>query len=169
MAPAAGAQPPASNLAVAPKNPLQIPTALIFAVLIVVISIVSAWVKGTFGESGILALSAVVGLTDIDPFVLNIAQGGIAGMSRRELERRGADRGVVEQCRQGGLRRRFRRQAAARRPAIMLLVLSLFGLVAAAHLCRARLASTPSGNETKRPWAPALRTGTAQERPWRAR
>jgi uncharacterized membrane protein (DUF4010 family) len=74
-----------SNLAVAPKNPLQIPTALIFAVLIVVISIISARVKGAFGESGILALSAVVGLTDIDPFVLNIAQGGIGGMTVASL------------------------------------------------------------------------------------
>jgi len=52
-----------TNLAVLPKNPLQIPTALIFAALIVVISIVSAWVRGAFGESGILVLSAVGGAT----------------------------------------------------------------------------------------------------------
>jgi uncharacterized membrane protein (DUF4010 family) len=43
------------------------------------------WVKGAFGESGILVLSAVVGLTDIDPFVLNIAQGGIGGMTVASL------------------------------------------------------------------------------------
>ncbi len=59
------------------KNPLQIPTALVFAVLILVISVITAWMRNTFGEAGIFALAAVVGLTDIDPFVLKIAQGGV--------------------------------------------------------------------------------------------
>ena len=44
------------------------------------ISVVSAWARATFGESGILTIAALVGVTDIDPFVLNIAQGGVAGM-----------------------------------------------------------------------------------------
>src|ERR1017187_478133 len=74
-----------TNLAVLPKNPLQIPAALIFAALIVVISVISAWVHDAFGDSGILVLSAVVAATDIDPFVLNIAQGGIGGMSVASL------------------------------------------------------------------------------------
>ncbi len=85
MAPAAARATPRAISPCRRSNPLQIPAALIFAALIVVISIISAWVKGAFGESGILALSAVVGLTDIDPFVLNIAQGGIAGMSLASL------------------------------------------------------------------------------------
>ncbi len=70
-----------ADLAMAPRNPLQVSTALIFAVLLVVISIVTAWVRGAFGTGGILVLSALVGVTDIDPFVLNIAQGGVTGMS----------------------------------------------------------------------------------------
>jgi uncharacterized membrane protein (DUF4010 family) len=71
----------AGGLAVPPSNPLQIPTALVFAALLVAISVVSAWARGAFGESGILTIAALVGVTDIDPFVLNIAQGGVAGMS----------------------------------------------------------------------------------------
>jgi uncharacterized membrane protein (DUF4010 family) len=119
-----------TNLAVVPKNPLQIPTALIFAVLIVVISVISAWVKGAFGESGILVLSAVVGLTDIDPFVLNIAQGGIAGMTVASL-----CAAVLIAASSNNLAKAAYAVgfggAAARRPAVMLLALSLFGVIAA--------------------------------------
>ena len=119
-----------TNLAVLPKNPLQIPAALIFAALIVVISVISAWVRGAFGESGILVLSAVVGATDIDPFVLNIAQGGIGGMSVASLCTAvliaAASNNVAKAAYAigfGGM--------AGRRPAVMLLALALLGLLAA--------------------------------------
>ena len=119
-----------TNLAVLPKNPLQIPTALIFAALIVVISIVSAWVRGAFGESGILVLSAVVGATDIDPFVLNIAQGGIAGMSLTSLCAAvliaASSNNVAKAAYAIGFGGK-----AGRRPAIMLLTLAVLGVVAA--------------------------------------
>ena len=121
-----------SNLAVVPKNPLQIPTALIFAVLIVVISIISAWVKGAFGESGILVLSAVVGLTDIDPFVLNIAQGGIGGMTVASLCAAVLIAASSNNVAKAAYAMGFGGMAAARRPAFMLLVLSLLGVIAAA-------------------------------------
>ncbi len=64
------------------KNPLELTAALIFATLFVVISIGSSWVKGRFGQAGIYGLAAVVGVTDIDPFVLSVAQGGVAGLDR---------------------------------------------------------------------------------------
>lgn len=60
------------------RNPLQIGTALLFAVLLVAISLLSNWVVANMGRDGVLALAAVVGFTDIDPFVLSIAQGGAA-------------------------------------------------------------------------------------------
>jgi uncharacterized membrane protein (DUF4010 family) len=119
-----------TNLAVLPKNPLQIPAALIFAALIVVISVISAWVRGAFGENGILVLSAVVGATDIDPFVLNIAQGGISGMSVASLCAAvliaASSNNVAKAAYAigfGGM--------AGRRPAVMLLALALLGLLAA--------------------------------------
>ncbi len=120
-----------TNLAVLPKNPLQIQAALVFALLIAVISVISAWVKGAFGASGILVLSAVVGLTDIDPFVLNIAQGGIGDMSAASLCAAvliaASSNNVAKAAYAigfGGL--------AGHRPAIMLLVLAVLGLAAAA-------------------------------------
>lgn len=64
-----------------PANPLELTAALIFAALFVVISLVSAWVRGEFGERGVFGLAAIVGMTDIDPFVLNIAAGGAAPLA----------------------------------------------------------------------------------------
>jgi uncharacterized membrane protein (DUF4010 family) len=58
----------------APNNPLELVTAATFAVLFVVISIASSWATQRFGSAGIYALAAIVGVSDIDPFVLNLAQ-----------------------------------------------------------------------------------------------
>ncbi|MGA7569417.1 MAG: DUF4010 domain-containing protein [Candidatus Aquilonibacter sp.] len=63
---------------VAPKNPLRLGTAAIFAALLITVSVVSKWVQANAGAHGVLALAAVVGFTDIDPFVLSLAQGGVA-------------------------------------------------------------------------------------------
>jgi uncharacterized membrane protein (DUF4010 family) len=61
-------------------NPLQIWTALVFAVLFVAVSMLATWAQNHLGRSGIFALAGVVGVTDIDPFVLSLAQGGVAGI-----------------------------------------------------------------------------------------
>ncbi len=63
------------------RNPLELVTAAIFAVLFLIITLVSTWVGSEFGRSGILVLAALVGIADIDPFVLNLAQGGVADLS----------------------------------------------------------------------------------------
>jgi uncharacterized membrane protein (DUF4010 family) len=64
-----------------PKNPLELSAALIFAALFVIVSLASAWARTRFGHTGVYALAAIVGVTDIDPFVLSLAQGGLQGMS----------------------------------------------------------------------------------------
>jgi uncharacterized membrane protein (DUF4010 family) len=66
-------------------NPLQLGPAIIFAGLFVAVSLVSNWAKTQFGTAGIYTLAAIVGVTDIDPFVLNLAQGGTSGMSETAL------------------------------------------------------------------------------------
>ncbi len=120
----------ASGLAMEAKNPLQIPTALVFAVLILVISVITAWMRNTFGEAGIFALAAVVGLTDIDPFVLNIAQGGVAGAPAADLCAAILIAASSNDVFKAGGALVFG-GAAARRPAGMLLALAVFGIVAA--------------------------------------
>ena len=54
------------------QNPFEIRPALIFASLFVILSIVTIWVQQFFGEGGLFGLSAIVGITDIDPFILSI-------------------------------------------------------------------------------------------------
>jgi len=63
------------------RNPLELGAAIIFAVLFVVTSFLSTWATKEFGVTGIYSLAAVVGISDIDPFVLNLAQGGLTGVS----------------------------------------------------------------------------------------
>ena len=59
--------------AIKPRNPLELWTAVIFAVVFVVISVLTVWIKQHFGSLGIYGLATVVGVTDIDPFVLSLA------------------------------------------------------------------------------------------------
>jgi uncharacterized membrane protein (DUF4010 family) len=58
------------------QNPFEIRPALIFAVVFVIVSVLMVLTRNAFGDSGILALSAVVGVVNIDPYFLSIVQGG---------------------------------------------------------------------------------------------
>ncbi len=57
------------------QNPFELKPAVMFAVLFVVLSVITVLVKKFFGSGGILTLSAVVGVTDIDPFILSLVRG----------------------------------------------------------------------------------------------
>jgi uncharacterized membrane protein (DUF4010 family) len=61
-------------------NPLQIPTALLFALLFIAVSMLATLAQTHFGRSGVLVLAGIVGIGDVDPFVLSLAQGGAAGV-----------------------------------------------------------------------------------------
>ena len=53
--------------------------------MFVAISVASTWVKSHFGAGGIYSLAAIIGVTDIDPFVLNLAKGGVGGLTPRVI------------------------------------------------------------------------------------
>jgi len=61
------------------KNPLELKTAAVFGLLFVFFAIVTEYVMKSYGSSGITTLAFIVGVTDIDPFLLNLLQhqGGI--------------------------------------------------------------------------------------------
>jgi len=61
-------------------NPLQLSTAFVFALLFVAVSMIANFAQHTLGHTGVLVLAGIVGITDIDPFVLSLAQGGAAGV-----------------------------------------------------------------------------------------
>ena len=48
-------------------------------------SLASSFATTQLGTSGIYALAAIIGVSDIDPFVLNLAQGGAASLSNSAL------------------------------------------------------------------------------------
>lgn len=62
-------------------NPLEITTALFFAASFVVVSLISNWAQREFGHAGLYTLAAIVGVTDIDPFVLSLVQGSVQAVS----------------------------------------------------------------------------------------
>ncbi len=55
-------------------NPLELKTAAIFGVLFVFFAVVTDYVIKTYGNSGVTTLAYIVGITDIDPFLLNLLQ-----------------------------------------------------------------------------------------------
>jgi uncharacterized membrane protein (DUF4010 family) len=84
-APAEEAKSQQSTMPPSGGNPLGLGSAAVFAALFIIVSLVSKWVASQFGISGIYSLAAVVGVTDIDPFVLNLAQGGTSGLPESAL------------------------------------------------------------------------------------
>lgn len=56
------------------NNPLEFRTALIFGSLFILFGFLTGIVNKFFGTGGINVLSFAVGVTDIDPFILNLLQ-----------------------------------------------------------------------------------------------
>jgi uncharacterized membrane protein (DUF4010 family) len=63
------------------RNPLELGPALAFTATFIGVSVASRWVESHFGSTGIYTFAAVLGVADVDPFVLNLAQGGTGGLS----------------------------------------------------------------------------------------
>ena len=111
------AKPQAPMLPATTANPLELGPAAIFALLFIATSLASNFATTHFGASGIYTLGAVIGVSDIDPFVLNLAQGGTTGVADTGARGRDPHRRLIQQYAQGPLRRRFRRRPRRPRPA----------------------------------------------------
>ncbi|GBF80770.1 MgtC/SapB family protein [Aphanothece sacrum] len=61
------------------RNPLELKAAFLFAFLFVIIVIVTHYTALYLGSSGLYVLAGIMGVTDIDPFILGITQS--AGQS----------------------------------------------------------------------------------------
>src|SRR5262249_33590626 len=62
------------------SNPLELATAFLFAIAFFAISVITGWIQARFRAGGVVALSFAAGLVDIDPFVINLAQGNVPGL-----------------------------------------------------------------------------------------
>jgi uncharacterized membrane protein (DUF4010 family) len=122
----------AGDLAVPVANPLQLMTALIFAALFLLVSLVTAWAGSVFGQAAVFTLAALVGASDIDPFVLNLAQGGVPSMSQAGVAAAVLIAASANNLAKAGYAIGFGGLAAAARPAVALAVVALLGFAAAA-------------------------------------
>ncbi len=64
--------------AITNKNPLEFKTAVVFAGLFVLFALITKYVLKSYGSQGLNVLSLVVGVTDIDPFLLSLFTGKFA-------------------------------------------------------------------------------------------
>lgn len=66
-----------------PKNPLELRSALVFAVLFLAMLIATHFVAARLGSAGIYALAAVLGVADVDPFIMGMTQStsGVASLA----------------------------------------------------------------------------------------
>lgn len=56
------------------NNPLEFKTALVFGLLFILFAIATDYVMKIYGNGGVTNLAFIVGITDIDPFLLNLLQ-----------------------------------------------------------------------------------------------
>lgn len=68
------AEPKTTEKEAAPKNPLELRAAILFALLFVVILALSQLAASRLGKSGVYALGALTGVTDITPFIMGMTQ-----------------------------------------------------------------------------------------------
>ena len=57
------------------KNPLELGTAFVFAILFIVTMFITNFVVNNYGTTGLNILSFIIGMTDIDPFILALLTG----------------------------------------------------------------------------------------------
>jgi uncharacterized membrane protein (DUF4010 family) len=57
-----------------PKNPLEFRAALLFALIFVLVIVVVHFVLAHFGTGGIYTLAALMGFSDVDPFIMALTQ-----------------------------------------------------------------------------------------------
>ena len=60
------------------SNPLEVKTAFLFALIFVVVLVLTHLAREYLGRAGLFSLAAIMGVTDVDPFILGLAQGGAA-------------------------------------------------------------------------------------------
>jgi len=57
-----------------PRNPLELRSAMLFAVLFLAVLVISRLVLTHFGNTGIYGLASLIGLVDVDAFILGMTQ-----------------------------------------------------------------------------------------------
>ena len=61
-----------------PKNPLDLRVAFTFAALFLAMLVATHWAVAHLGKTGVYSLAAIMGVVDVDPFILGLTQSGAA-------------------------------------------------------------------------------------------
>jgi uncharacterized membrane protein (DUF4010 family) len=125
----------AADAAAAPeKNPLELRTAFLFAAAFVVILVVTRLVLEWVGKGGLYVLAAVMGLTDVDPFVMSLAQSGGHGQPTSVVASAVLVAAAANNVAKGVYARTFGERAAGNLALGLLLALAAAGVVPIAWL-----------------------------------
>ena len=68
------AQPKGERAPVLPRNPLQLEAAVVFAIVLTVVLVLTQLAATHLGKGGTYALAGVMGVSDVDPFILGLTQ-----------------------------------------------------------------------------------------------
>ncbi len=60
------------------QNPLEFKTAVLFGFLFILFAVITGFVIKQYGAQGVKTLALLVGVTDIDPFIINLFQGKLS-------------------------------------------------------------------------------------------
>ncbi|MCW2244872.1 uncharacterized membrane protein (DUF4010 family) [Azospirillum fermentarium] len=113
------------------ENPLQVTAAVVFAALFIVVAVVSRWAQAEFGQTGIFVLSAVVGIADVDPFVLSLIEGSVPSLSPHGVAAAILIATSTNNLAKGVYAAGFGGAEHGRRPALLLVAVAVLGLAAA--------------------------------------
>ncbi len=111
-----------------PKNPLELRAAFLFAVVFIVILVLTNLAREYLGRAGLFSLAAIMGVTDVDPFILGLAQGASATplpLAAAAIAIAAASNNIIKAI----YAYSFADRATGRRAFVLLVALALLGLV----------------------------------------
>lgn len=115
----------------ATKNPLELGSALLFASIFVAVFVLTHLAQAHLGRSGVFALAALMGVTDVDPFILGLAQGGtVAPVAATAIVIAAASNNVMKALYAFG----FADRTTGRAALVLLLAFAALGVVPLAWL-----------------------------------
>ena len=116
------------------RNPLELGAALLFAIVFVLILVLTTLAREFLGRSGLYSLAAIMGVTDIDPFILGLAQSGPAAtpvaVAAAAIVIAAASNNLIKAI----YAYAFADRATGRRSLVLLLALALLGIIPLAWL-----------------------------------
>ncbi|MGH7655444.1 MAG: DUF4010 domain-containing protein, partial [Gemmatimonadaceae bacterium] len=110
-------------------NPLELKAAVVFAAAFVGILVVTSLAREYLGSAGLYSLAAVMGVTDVDPFILGLTQAHGAAMPLRTAAAAIVIASSSNNVMKAGYARSFAGAETGRRASILLMALGVVGLL----------------------------------------